>query len=50
MLPELVGLSSGEVFFAVFLYLCKSKGVINRVRSIVLALSSGWPSIESIAD
>lgn len=45
MLPELVGLSSGEVFFAVLIYVCKMKGV-SQVRSILLALSSKWLYIE----
>lgn len=49
MLPELVGLTSGEVFFAVFIYLCKIKGA-NQVRSVVLALANRWPNIEAIAE
>jgi hypothetical protein len=49
MLPELVGLSSGEIFFAVFLHLCRIKN-INQVRHIILALAARWPNIESTAE
>jgi hypothetical protein len=49
MLPELVGLSSGEIFFAVFLHLCKIKN-ISQVRCIILALAARWSNIESTAD
>lgn len=45
MLPELVGCSSGEIFFAVFVFLCKSKGFFEEVRQVVLALASRWPAI-----
>jgi hypothetical protein len=49
MLPELVGLSSGEIFFAVFLHLCKIKN-ISQVRHIILVLAARWPNIESTAE
>lgn len=49
MLPMLIGVSSGEVFFAVLLYIFKVRQ-INKFRAIVLALAARWPDIEQTAD
>lgn len=48
MLPELVQCSSGEVLFAVLLYLCKLYKV-THVRGIVLALAARYPNVEQTA-
>lgn len=49
MLPELVGRSSGEIFFAGLLHLCKMYGIL-QIRGIVLALAARWPNIEQITE
>ena len=50
MLPELVGYSSGEVLFAILLYLCKLRNITQQVQQIVLALAARWPNLEQTSE